>query len=87
MNSRFVRLQAERLFQLPRVQAAQGEQRVGALYEQVLGRDASADERKAAMAYVRNVVSAKEKEPDADAQAWQRLAQVLLMTNEFMFVD
>ena len=87
MNSRFVRLQAERLFKLPRVQAAQGEQRVGALYEQVLGRDASADERKAAMAYVRNVVSAKEKEPDADAQAWQRLAQVLLMTNEFMFVD
>jgi hypothetical protein len=79
MNSPFVQAQARRLAD----QAAGEGDAVAAVYERVLGREPDEHERALARAFVDR--PAAEGEPDAPPLA--RLAQVLMLTNEFLYVD
>ncbi|MBX3413309.1 MAG: PSD1 domain-containing protein [Pirellulales bacterium] len=86
MNAPFVIEQAQHVAALPEIaSAADPASRAQALYRQILARGAEPDELELALQYV----SHAESHPQADTQLnpWQRLAQVLLLTNEFTFVD
>jgi len=56
--------------------------RIQRLYELTFGRQPDATELSLALEFVQ--ASANEEEA---TQAWNRLAQALLMTNEFVFID
>jgi hypothetical protein len=58
--------------------------RVSKLYRTALHRDPDPNEVKVGLAFVEAAAAAKEKSP---LGAWDQYAQVLLLTNEFMFVD
>ena len=76
MNSPFVRVQADALVQ--RVTGiADHQQRIEALYRHVLSRNPSPEEIQLSRAFI-------EQTPDFP---WTQFAQVLLMSNEFMFID
>ena len=72
MNSPFMLQTAAALAQ--RAAAGSDEERVDRLYRIALGRPPSRDELALATEFARS-------------NAWPRLAQTLLMTNEFMFID
>ena len=57
--------------------------RIVRLFEYALGREPLGDETGDALKFVR----AGDAKPDAREARWERLAQVLLMSNEFAFVD
>ena len=77
MNSPFAIEQAEHLARRSETPAATApEQRVAALFRYALGREPQADESKWAVEFV-----------NASAGRWERLAQVLLMSNELAYVD
>jgi hypothetical protein len=86
MNAPFVIEQARQVAALPEIaSAADATDRAQAMYRQVLARAAEPDELELALGYV----STAESQPHAESNLspWERLAQVLLLTNEFMFVD
>ena len=56
--------------------------RVGQLYQQILGRDPSSRE----LALSTRFLEDRDTSEDATV-AWQQLAQVLLLSNEFLFLD
>jgi len=56
-------------------------ERVVAMYRQVLGRDPTSEEREQAVGFATRGPAEK------DLGGWEQLAQVLLLTNEFAFVD
>jgi hypothetical protein len=88
MNSPFVLEQARLLANRTDIAAvARAEDRIQKLYRRVFGRAADADEVQLGLAFLQ--APPKESAP-AGAQAlgpWERYAQVLLLSNEFMFVD
>jgi hypothetical protein len=68
------------------------------LYRRVLGRPPEPDELSLALEFVRRQVGAVPAKPDrpsgspepranGNLSPWEQLSQVLLLTNEFMFVD
>jgi hypothetical protein len=82
MNSPFVTEQAKALASRPEVANAKSPAaKATALYRRALGRDPTRDELALALEFV----------SDDDAKAafgrWAQLAQVLLLSNEFAFVD
>jgi hypothetical protein len=81
MNSPFAQEQAKALLRLPEISSRhEPEDKIRQLYRRVLDRPAERDEVTLALRYL--------DEAGAPAEAaWQRYAQVLLMTNELMFVD
>ncbi len=87
MNSPFVLEQARALVRHPDVAvAADREDRIQRLYRRAYGRAAERDE----VALGVRFLAAARSEPPAGAQgldAWERYAQVLLLANEFVFVD
>jgi hypothetical protein len=87
MNSPFVVEQAKGLAARSEVTAAaDAPAKAQALYRAALAREATADEVQLATQFV----AAVESQPGEAAGAldpWQRCAQALLMTNEFLFVD
>jgi hypothetical protein len=72
MNSTFVTAAAEAL--ADHTQAGSIEERIQQLYRRVLGRPATSEDVDLSTSFVKS-------------NSWQQLAQVLLMTNELMFVD
>lgn len=78
MNSEFVIQQAKALADRTGGDSSDAAQRVRQLYRLALARDPDSDEAQAALAYVET--------PDSP-NAWEQLAQVLLLCNEFAFVD
>jgi hypothetical protein len=85
LNSRFVLVQAESLATRPEVAgAADPQAKVTTLYRAALARDPDAGELRAATGFVAAAEEATEKPP---VSPWAQLAQVLLLTNEFLFVD
>ncbi|MCA9138569.1 MAG: DUF1553 domain-containing protein, partial [Planctomycetales bacterium] len=78
MNSEFVIQQAQALSARTADLASEPEKRIQQLYRFALARDPDGDEIKTALTYV--------EKPDS-AEAWDRLSQVLLLCNEFAFVD
>ncbi|HEY1187484.1 MAG TPA: PSD1 and planctomycete cytochrome C domain-containing protein [Gemmata sp.] len=82
MNSPFVQEQAKALAARKPVSDAKGTgAKVTALYRLALGRNPTADERALATQFVAN------DDPKSAFGAWPQLAQVLLLSNEFAFVD
>jgi hypothetical protein len=57
--------------------------RITRLFRNALGRGPTGEETGEALAFIR----AGDAEPAKREQQWERLAQVLLMSNEFAFVD
>ncbi len=100
MNSPFLHEQARRLSRevLSEPTARNGENAaltVNRLYQRVLGRLPEGDELALATAFIRNQSGSSAggwkagQGPSSEPQltAWEQLSQVLLLTNEFMFVD
>jgi hypothetical protein len=86
LNSPFVIEQARNVAARPEVTSRhEPAARVRALYQIVLGRDARPDEVRWAL----DLVNAPGDTPRGEHPftRWEQLAQVLLQTNEFMFVD
>jgi mono/diheme cytochrome c family protein len=80
MNSPFVVEQAKQL--AARVAGESDDAaRVTALYRHALSRDPDSAEREAALHFVKSV------RHDGQLTNWDKLAQILLLTNEFVFVD
>lgn len=81
LNSPFVAEQARAAAARPEVAGAKSDgEKVTALYRAVLGRDPTAEERALAFAFVTG-------EGKGDFGPWPQLAQVLMLSNEFAFVD
>jgi hypothetical protein len=75
--------QAKALAARPEVSSASGEEaKVAALYRLVLMRKPEKGETAAALQFVKTAPAA-----DAKLSIWEMFAQVLLQTNEVMFVD
>jgi hypothetical protein len=82
MNSPFITEQAKALLARPEVSASKTpEQKVTALYKLVLGRSPTQIELELAIEFT------KEDDPKATFGRWPQLAQVLLLSNAFAFVD
>jgi hypothetical protein len=82
LNSPFALQCAERLAADTRGLANDRSERTAELYRRVLGRMPTAREVEQADAYLR----AAEKDGDSE-DAWRQLSQVLLVSNEFVFLD
>jgi hypothetical protein len=92
MNSPFVVEQARRLAARPDVVAQNDPRlRIQRLYRHALGRPATADETEMGLEFVLNGRDELATEPshkEAEAiSVWEQYAQVLLLSNEFMFLD
>jgi hypothetical protein len=72
LNSTFMLARADALAR--QVAEVEAPQRISLLYRRVLGRDPSPLEREQCEHFV-------------ESSSWEQLAQVLLMTNELIFVD
>ena len=84
MNSPFVQEQARHLADRPDLPAmTETAERIRRVYRIVYGREASDDEVAMGTAYL----EAAAAEPASEMSPWARYAQVLLMSNEFAFVD
>jgi hypothetical protein len=82
MNSPFVTEQAKALAARPEVVDARSPtEKVEALYKLALGRRPTSAESELAVEFV------GDEEPKAGFGRWEQLAQVLLLSNEFAFVD
>ena len=79
LNNAFVLARAEALAK--RLANGTNEARVAALYRATLGREPEPEELRLAKRFVAQSGLSKETLP------WQELAQALLLSNEFMFVD
>jgi hypothetical protein len=90
MNSPFVIEQARQVASRQEVtQAAEAGGKVKALYELIFGRDAMDREIARGVAFIQ-IESAEEKPAESAGKAlnaWERYAQALLLSNEFMFFD
>jgi hypothetical protein len=87
LNSEFVALQALAAAESRDVlAAAPGEQRVAALYRQVLSREPAESESAAAMRFVESALTPA-SEDASKLNVWAQLAQALLASNAFLFVD
>ncbi len=90
MNSPFVVERAKQVARLePIAKATQADAKVRGLYRQVHAREPRDDEIALAIQFVAAAdASTKAGKPGGQSlSGWEQLAQVLLMTNEFMFVD
>jgi cytochrome c553 len=86
LNSPFLIEQAKGL--AARVEgSAPGPARVAALYRLVLTRDPEPGEVRGALRFIAEVEMASKGQQRSQLSAWQQYAQVLLLTNELMFVD
>lgn len=84
MNSPFVVAQARAFATRPEVFPKAGEARVHAMYQIALGRKATPDEVADTLDFVRTTAWNARKD---NLRPWQQFAQVLLMSNEFAFID
>jgi hypothetical protein len=82
LNAPFVQEQARRLGAESAATGAD-DQRLALLYRRVLAREPSSEERELALRFLREALTTHTEK----LTPWDRLAQVLLLTNEFLFVD
>lgn len=84
MNSEFVIEQARAIVNLPEfVESTEFNQKINALYRIILQRNPDMDELRIGAAFVTKTSSAEKSK----LSTWEQFAQVLLLTNERMFVD
>jgi cytochrome c553 len=88
MNSPFVLEQARTLVRQPDIAGAPaGETRVQRLYRRIYGRAADRAEVALGLRYLEAARGEAEPAAAAGLGSWERYAQVLLLANEFLFVD
>ena len=94
MNSPFVIEQADRLASHPDITSRQNDAgKIRALYRRVFARDPLQEEISLAVRYLRhkNNPDSSENRPQnkqvSKMNPWTRFAQILLLTNEFLFLD
>jgi hypothetical protein len=88
MNATFVADQARALAARPDVARRKGEaERVQRLHWLAYGRPAGPEEAELALAFVREAAREKGRSGGPALSAWAQYAQVLLLANEFAFVD
>jgi hypothetical protein len=88
MNSPFALEQAKHLAARPEVSGASAGERVEMFYRLLFGRAPDARERSLGEAFVARLERAGTLGPSPSALSpWEAYAQVLLLTNEFMFMD
>jgi hypothetical protein len=86
MNSSFVLEQARALAALPAIlDAVQPARRVDALFLRVLARHATSSETASCERFILDTTT--ETLPENGLTSWEQLAQVLLISNEAVFVD
>ncbi len=85
MNSPFVLEQARNLVSWPELAALDDEQRIQHLYRLAYGRAADPEEVALGLRFVAAPAIAEQEPPEPSA--WEEYAQVLLLANEFVFVD
>jgi hypothetical protein len=78
MNGPFVSQATGRLLARPGIAAADPPTKIMRLYETIFARHPTDEEKRLAAAFLGS---------QPTAESWQQLAQALLMTNEFVFVD
>ncbi|HEX3314329.1 MAG TPA: DUF1553 domain-containing protein, partial [Gemmataceae bacterium] len=85
LNSPFMLDQARALLRRPEIgDQTEPAEKVRALYQVVLGRDATAEEIQRGESFVKTAIN----EPNrSQLSAWQRYGQALMLTNEFVYVD
>lgn len=83
MNSPFIQEQSRRIAGECVSAASEDPTRLELLYQRVLSRMPTSEERELGLHYLANALTT----PTEKLSPWDRLAQVLLMTNEFDFVD
>ena len=92
MNSPFVVEQARHLIQRPEVRACQQpEQRISLLYHLLYGRAADPDEVALGLHFLHTAREGTLQQVASQTgkrlNAWEKYAQVLILANEFVFVD
>jgi len=90
MNGPFVVEQAERLIARPEISSTSDTaERIRRLYRLVYSREPTAEEISLAQQYLSPPANGSNGKPNpADKLTpWQRYAQALLMTNEFVYID
>lgn len=88
LNSPFVVEQVKSLVAQPEIAGVgQRPDRIKAVYQRILLRQPTADELAAADEFVQAAEQSRASGTPSPLEPWQQLAQVLLLTNEFMFVD
>lgn len=90
MNSPFVVQQAERLAARPEIAStADTVERVRRMYKLVYSRDPTSEELALAQQYLASRAASPGTKSNLDDKLtpWQRYAQALLMTNEFVYID
>ncbi|MCA9156392.1 MAG: DUF1553 domain-containing protein, partial [Planctomycetales bacterium] len=86
MNSPFVMEQARSLIARPELARYEAtDKRVDALYRLLFGREASAQELEIGRQFIE--ATSADNNADAKLNAWEQYAQVLMLSNEFVFVD
>jgi hypothetical protein len=86
LNSPFVQQQAKALVHRPEVATTMDARaKIQILYRLAYGRGADSDEIRLGERYISS--SADDGETVGSMNPWERYAQVLLLANEFMFVD
>ena len=83
LNAPFVQEQARQTAAFAWNSVTEDSARLDVLYRRVLSRDPTSDERELALRYLSEALTT----PTEKLTPWDRLAQVLLLTNEFLFVD
>lgn len=83
MNSPFILEQSRRLAAECHAAASEDSDRIAVLYQRVFAREPTSDERNLGLQYLAEALTTVTEK----VSPWDRLAQVLLMTNEFNFVD
>jgi hypothetical protein len=94
MNSPFVIEQADRLASHPDVTSRQNDaEKIRALYRRVLSRDPHPEEISLAVRFIHHTntpdsgVNRSQNKNVSKMNPWARFAQILLLTNEFLFLD
>ncbi|MCA9220909.1 MAG: DUF1549 domain-containing protein [Planctomycetales bacterium] len=86
MNSPFVMEQARSLIARPELARYEAtDERVDALYRLLFGREASAQELEIGRQFIE--ATSADNNADAKLNAWEQYAQLLMLSNEFVFVD
>ena len=83
LNSPFVQDQSRRIAAESAAHAADEGARLAQVYYKVLSREPTSDERELALRFLHDARTTPAEKQDP----WERLAQALLLTNEFWFVD
>ena len=87
MNSPFVMRQAKALAARPDIQDADPQARIAQLYRTLFAREATPEEIWAGLKYLKAEAAASATGKAAKLSPWEKYAQVLLESNELVFID